>query len=177
MAVSRAEKETELGQLVAAFRDTETAVLVDYRGVTVPQITDFRRQVRSAGAQYRVVKNTLAKKAIKGTPLSVLDAHFAGATAVVFTTKDPVAMAKTLTAFVKTAPSMTVKAAIVQGKAVAAAAVNDLATMPGKPELYAKLLFLLQAPAQRLVTVLAATPRNLVTVLNEAAKKKEAGIT
>jgi large subunit ribosomal protein L10 len=172
MAVSKAEKETELGQLVAAFKSTDTAVLVDYRGVTVPQITEFRRQVKTAGAQYRVVKNTLAKRAIKGTALSALDAHFAGATAVVYTTKDPVAMAKTLTAFVKTAPSMTLKAALVQGKAVAPAAVNDLATMPGKPELYAKLLFLLNAPAQQLVTVLAATPRNLVTVLNESAKKR-----
>ena len=173
MAVSKAEKETELGQLVAAFSGTDTAVLVDYRGVTVPQITEFRRQVKSAGAQYRVVKNTIAKRAIKGTPLAGLDAHFKGATAVVYTAKDPVAMAKTLTAFVKTAPSMTVKAALVQGKAVAPAAVNDLATMPGKPELYAKLLFLLNAPAQQLVTVLSATSRNLVTVLNESAKKRQ----
>jgi len=175
MAVSRVEKEAEQGELEAAFRGTDTAVLVDYRGVTVPQVTELRRQVRAAGASYRVVKNTIAKRAVKGTPLAGLDVHFKGATAVVYTSKDPVAMAKVLTTFVKTAPSFTFKAAVVQGREVPAKAVDDLASLPGRPELYAKLLFLLNAPAQRLVTVLSAVPRDLVNVLSAAEKKKSDG--
>ena len=172
MAVSRVEKEAEQGELEAAFRGTDTAVLVDYRGVTVPQVTELRRQVRAAGASYRVVKNTIAKRAIKGTALAELDAHFSGATAVVYTSKDPVAMAKVLTTFVKSAPSFTFKAAVVQGRTVPAKAVDDLASLPGKPELYAKLLFLLNAPAQQLVTVLSAVQRDLVNVLSAAERKR-----
>jgi large subunit ribosomal protein L10 len=172
MAVSRGDKEVELGQLEAAFRGTDTAVLVDYRGVTVPQVTELRRQVRAAGASYRVVKNTVARRAIKGTALATLDAHFKGATAVVYTSKDPVAMAKVLTTFVKSAPSFVFKAAVVQGQTVAPKAVDDLASLPAKPELYAKLLFVLQAPMQQLVTVLSAVPRDLVNVLAAAERKK-----
>src|SRR5215831_13980314 len=101
MAVSKAEKTTELSALSLAFKEAETAVLVDYRGITVPQVTELRRQVRAAGGTYRVVKNTLAKRAAAGTSFEAFSAQFTGTTAVVYTGKDPVAMAKALTTFVK----------------------------------------------------------------------------
>jgi large subunit ribosomal protein L10 len=172
MAVTRADKQAELQLLEGMFHGADAAILIDYKGINVPQVTELRRELRKASASYKVVKNTLAKRALKGTAYESLAEHFEGTTAIAYTGADPVGMAKTLTTFMKGAPMLQIKAAVVQGQTLKAADVTGLANLPGKPELYAKLLFLLQAPATSLVRVLSAVPRDLVNVLANAEKAR-----
>ena len=112
MAVSRAEKTTELQELTTAFGQSQTAILIDYKGIKVPEVTELRRQVKAVKGTYKVVKNTLARRAISGTAFESLAPHFQGTVALAYSEADPVVLAKTLTTFAKTTPALKIKAAL-----------------------------------------------------------------
>jgi large subunit ribosomal protein L10 len=138
----------------------------------VPQVTDLRDRVRKHGGHYEVVKNTLALIAIKDQPLGDLKDYFVGPTAVAYTAEDVVGLAKALTEFRKEVPAIEFKAGLVDGQAVSAEQLEDIAKMPSREELMAKLLFLMQSPVTRFARVLNALTRDFVVVLSQIAEKK-----
>ncbi len=170
--MNRAEKTETIQELAERMGKAPHAFLIDYTGISVPAVTDLRRQIKSARSEYLVVKNTLALRAVKGRPLEALSEHFRGMTAVAFSGADAVALAKVLHTFGKTNPHVKVKAALLDGKAVPASSLEALATMPSRPELVARLLGLMQSPIRRLVTVLSAPQRNVAATLAAIAKTR-----
>ena len=171
--MNRTEKTAAIDELAGTVAKAPHAFLIDYTGITVPAVTDLRRQIRGTKSEYLVVKNTLALRAIKGKPLEALASHFTGMTAIAYSETDVVALAKVLHTFGKTNPHVKVKAALLDGKAVPASSLETLATLPSRTELVAKLLGLMQSPVRRLVTVLASPHRSVAATLAAVAKQKE----
>jgi len=172
--MNRTEKQELIDTLHAEFDKSPHAILVDYKGLSVPAVTEFRRKVRQAGSRYRVVKNSLALRAAKDTPLEGLSAKFENTTGVAYTGSDPVVLAKVLVDFAKEHPQLVVKAGVVAGSQMLdAEGVKALSTMPSLPEVRARLLGLLQAPAARLVRLFGAPGSQLARVLKAHADKEE----
>ncbi len=172
MAQTRIQKQDLIERYEGGLATAKHAFLVDFQGLTVSQATDLRSRIREQGGSYEVVKNRLALRAIEGRGLGELKEKFQGPTAVAYAEDDPVVLAKTLTDFQKDVPAIQFKGALVDGQAVDASEVESISKMPGREELIAKLLFLLQSPITRLARGLAAIPRQLVVVLDQVAKQK-----
>jgi large subunit ribosomal protein L10 len=171
---SKKVKQSDLDALTQQFQDANAAMVVGFNKLTVAKDQELRAQLRSAGAEYKVVKNTLARRAAKGTPFEQAEEHFKGVTAVAFVKDDGIALSKTLTKFVKDNPEVfSFKAGIVEGKVIDLKDVQTLASLPSKEELMSQLLFLINAPAQRLATVIKAIPRDLAIVIKQASEKLE----
>ena len=172
--MQKAEKAELINELHQEFGRSPHAILVDFRGLSVPAVTEFRRKVRQAGSRYRVVKNSLALRAAKDTPLEGLSAKFENTTGVAYTGSDPVVLAKVLVDFAREHPQLVVKAGVVSGSQMLdAEGVKALSTMPSLPEVRARLLGLLQAPAARLVRLLSVPGGQVARVLRAHSEKEE----
>jgi large subunit ribosomal protein L10 len=173
MAVTKAKKQQQVGKLSADLKNVSSAVVATYSKMTVAQDYELRKALRGAGAKYQVVKNTLAERAAKGTKVEEGLKNLSGVTSIAYTTGDPVAMAKALTKYVKDTPEFTFKVGVVEGRVISIKEIEALASMPSKEELMSKLLFLINAPAQRLATAINAVPRNLAVVVNQGVQEKK----
>jgi len=166
----RSEKQADLDKLKTELAKVSTVILSTFQGITVENDTKLRRAVQAAGGKYKVVKNTLAERAGQGTPAQDLLKNLSGTNSIAYTQADPVALAKALTKIAKDVPSFQFKSGVVEGRVINIAEIQQLANLPSKEELVSKIMFLLNAPAQRIATALNALPRNLAVTVNEAIK-------
>jgi large subunit ribosomal protein L10 len=173
MAVTRAKKIENVEKLGKDLQKVSSLIVTTYSKLTVPQDYELRKLLRSSGAKYAVVKNTLAERAAKGTKLEQALTGLSGVTSIAYTEGDPVALAKALAKYAKDNPEFTFKAGVVEGRVVSIKEIESLATMPSKEEIYSKLLFLMTAPAQRLVTAMNAVGRDLAVVINQGVEKQK----
>lgn len=167
------EKQKDLEALREELSKAKNVFLTGYEKLTVQQDFELRKTIRGAGAGYKVVKNRIAEKASEGTASAELLKELRGMCSIAYTSGDPVALAKALTAYAKAVPAFTFRAGMVEGRVVDVSGINALATMPPKEEIFAKLLYLINAPAQRLVTAMNGVGRNLAVVVDQGVKENK----
>ena len=171
----RSEKQQDLDNLKTDLAKISSVILTTFQGITVEDDTKLRRAVQAAGGKYQVVKNTIAERAGTGTPAEGVLKNLTGTNSIAYTTTDAVALAKALTKIAKDVPAFKFKAGVVEGRVISIAEIQQLANLPSKEELISKIMFLLNAPAQRIATALNALPRNLAVTVNEAIKANKFG--
>src|SRR5215813_2767716 len=169
---TKEEKQKDIALLKEEFIGADNALVVNFQGLTVEKDWELRRALEKAELNYRVVKNTLGKIAVEGTPLEPLKDHFVGMTAIAYSENDPVGLAKVLSKFAKDNAQLTFKAGVVEGRVINIKDIDALAALPTKEELVSKLMFLLNSPAQRIATAVNGVARNLVVVLKQIADQK-----
>jgi large subunit ribosomal protein L10 len=173
MALTKAKKAEKVAQLAHELEGSTSAIIGTFAKLTVAQDFELRKTVRAAGGRYRVLKNKLAARAAQGSKIEAALQGLKGVSSVAYTSGDPVALAKALSTWVGENAEFTFKLGIIDGKVITVEEVKQLATMPGKEEIFSKLLFLINAPAQRLATVINATGRDLAVVINQAVEKNK----
>lgn len=169
----KSDKEKDLQALRKEFEAANNIFVTGYEKLTVQQDFELRKAVRGAGGKYKVIKNNLAEKASEGTAAQELMKDLAGMTSLAYTLKDPVALAKALTTYARNVPAFTFKAGMVQGRVIDIGAIQELANMPAREEILAKVLFLIHASAQRLVTAVSGVGRNLAMVIDQGVKENK----
>jgi large subunit ribosomal protein L10 len=169
----RSEKKEDVAALKGDLARVSTVILTTFQGITVAEDTNLRRAVQAAGGHYRVVKNTLAELAGAGTSAEPLLKGLSGTNSISYTETDPVALAKALTKVAKDVPSFRFKAGVVEGRVLSIPEIQQLAQLPSRDDLIGKIMFLLQAPAQRTASALAGVTRNLAVVVQEAVKAEK----
>jgi len=173
MALTRAVKADKVKKLAGDLEGSTSAIIGTFVGLTASKDFELRKAVRGAGGSYHVVKNKLAARAGQGTKIEAALQGLKGVNSVAYTSGDPVALAKALSTWVKDNAEFTFKLGIIDGKVIDVREIAELATMPGKEELFSKLLFLINSPAQRLATVINATGRDLAVVINQGVEKEK----
>src|SRR3984885_4903433 len=177
MALTRASKTEKVKKLATELEHSTSAIIGTFKGLTASKDFELRKAVRGAGGSYHVVKNKLAARASEGTKIEAALKGLKGVSSVAYTSGDPVALAKALSTWVKDNAEFTFKLGIIDGKVIDVREIGELATMPGKEELFSKLLFLINSPAQRLATVINATGRDLAVVINQGVEKGKFTVT